>query len=56
MTLVRRFQDTDEEDEKPEGFWTELFLLKPDVARFERAIGKLDARQLLRIQVQYLSS
>lgn len=38
--------------EKPEGFWHELFLLKPDAASLRNALADLSADDLLHQQVR----
>ncbi|GAB7360545.1 hypothetical protein MBLNU230_g8493t1, partial [Neophaeotheca triangularis] len=43
--LFRNVQD----DEKPEGFWRELFLLKPDTLRLRTILHDTDAHFLLHI-------
>ena len=43
-------QDHDDE-EKPEGFWREFFLLKPDNARFGQLLDDLEAIDLLHVSV-----
>ncbi|THY62382.1 DUF1741-domain-containing protein [Aureobasidium pullulans] len=42
------FRDRDDE-EKPEGFWREFFLLKPDNARFGQLLDDLEAIDLLHV-------
>ncbi|KAK5175218.1 uncharacterized protein LTR77_000355 [Saxophila tyrrhenica] len=47
----RLFREVDD-DEKPEGFWRELFLLKPDVPRLRETLEDIDADFLLHTQHQ----
>lgn len=44
------FKD-DEEVEKPEGFWQEFFLHKPDAASLKQILGELGPDELLHFQV-----
>lgn len=44
------FKD-DEEAEKPEGFWQEFFLLKPDVGSLKQILDSLGPGELLHFQV-----
>ena len=39
-----------EDDEKSEGFWTELFLLKPDTAKLRQILEDTDAEYLIHLQ------
>lgn len=52
--LLTRSQDR-EDDEKPEGFWRELFLLKPDTNKLAEMLDDMDAVTLIHIQVQFSS-
>lgn len=50
--ILIRIQDEDEEiEEKSEGFWKELFLLKPDKATLQKTIDDLSPEDLLHLQV-----
>ena len=40
-----------EDDEKPQGFWTELFLLKPDIAQLRHILESTDGEYLIHLQV-----
>ena len=40
-----------EDDEKSEGFWRELFLLKPDLVKLRELLEDTDAEFLIHIQV-----
>jgi len=40
-----------EDEDKPEGFWRELFLLKPDVYTLAEIVDNTDADFLLQVQV-----
>lgn len=44
----------DEEEEKPEGFWQEFFLHKPDAASLRDILGELSPEDLLHRQVRLL--
>lgn len=47
--------DQDVEDhEHTEGFWRELFLLKPDAARFKQILDDTDAEYLLHVPVRVM--
>ncbi|KAK5119375.1 hypothetical protein LTR85_007731 [Meristemomyces frigidus] len=50
--LYRRLFRDLEDDDKPEGFWRELFLLKPDIPRLRQLLDDSDADFLLHIQHQ----
>ena len=41
----------DEEEEKPEGFWQEFFLHKPDIASLQQILSGLSPEDLLHRQV-----
>lgn len=41
----------DEEEEKPEGFWQEFFLHKPDAASLRKILDELSPDDLLHRQV-----
>lgn len=41
-----------EDDEKPEGFWRELFLLKPDLSRLRELLENSESAFLLHLQNQ----
>lgn len=45
-----------EDDEKSEGFWRELFLLKPDLPKLREMLENTDAEFLLHIQVSVHSA
>lgn len=54
---TRRYCNADggqdvEEEEKPEGFWRELFLLKPDLPRLRDMLETSEAGFLLHVQHQ----
>ena len=40
-----------EDDEKSEGFWSELFLLKPDLPRLREILENTDPEFLIHVQV-----
>lgn len=44
--------DPDTEFDKPEGFWREFFLLKPDRATLQRTLGDLSPDDLIALQAQ----
>ena len=44
----------DEEEEKPEGFWQEFFLHKPEAVSLRKILGELSAEDLLHRQVRIL--
>jgi hypothetical protein len=44
----------DEEEEKPEGFWQEFFLHKPDPVSLRQILGELSPEDLLHRQVRLL--
>ena len=44
----------DEEEEKPEGFWQEFFLHKPEAVSLRTILGELGAEDLLHRQVRIL--
>ncbi|KAF2766553.1 DUF1741-domain-containing protein [Teratosphaeria nubilosa] len=50
--LYRRLFREVEDEDKPEGFWRELFLLKPDFSRLRGILENTDAEFLLEIQHQ----
>lgn len=45
-----------EDDEKPQGFWTELFLLKPDTAKLRQILEDTDTEYLIHLQVRHFST
>lgn len=45
-----------EDDDKPEGFWAELFLLKPDAARLRQILEDTDAEYLIHLQVRLIAN
>ena len=45
-----------EDDEKSEGFWRELFLLKPDLVKLRELLEDTDAEFLIHIQVSVYSA
>ncbi len=49
--LLNSLQD-EEYHEKPEGYWRELFLLKPDKATLQKILNQLSADDLLHLQVR----
>ncbi|KAI4719608.1 DUF1741-domain-containing protein [Aureobasidium sp. EXF-10727] len=49
VQLYRQFIRDRDEDNKPEGFWREFFLLKPDNARFGQILDDLEAIDLLQV-------
>jgi hypothetical protein len=44
--------DPDAEFDKPEGFWREFFLLKPDRATLQRLLGDLSPDDLIALHPQ----
>ncbi|KAK3117736.1 hypothetical protein LTR53_000546 [Teratosphaeriaceae sp. CCFEE 6253] len=49
--LYRRlFTDSHDDDNIPEGFWAELFLLRPDITRLRELLDGTDASTLLHLQ------
>ncbi|KAI6084378.1 DUF1741-domain-containing protein [Hypoxylon rubiginosum] len=44
--------DTDLEGDKPEGFWRELFLLKPERSSLQEILAKLGPDDVLNLQIQ----
>ena len=50
MPLIQSIKD-DGELEKSEGFWQELFLLKPDGLALRRILDTFTAEDLLHLQV-----
>jgi hypothetical protein len=55
LTLSDRFKEV-EDDEKSEGFWSELFLLKPDLPRLREILENTDAEFLIHVQVCFDSN
>lgn len=51
--LIETQDEGDEIEEKSEGFWKELFLLKPDKATLQKTINDLSPEDLLHLQVRY---
>ena len=41
----------DDDAQRPEGFWREFFLLRPDQASLQRILGDLSADDLLQLHV-----
>jgi hypothetical protein len=52
IKILANFQQEVEDDEKTEGFWRELFLLKPDIPQLRQILEDTDAEFLLHLQVQ----
>ncbi|WPH04992.1 DUF1741-domain-containing protein [Acrodontium crateriforme] len=50
--LYRRIFRDVEDEEKPEGFWNELFLLKPEIARLRQILEDTEPDFLLHVQHQ----
>lgn len=50
--LYRKLFRENEDDEKPDGFWRELFLLRPDIPRLRQILQDTDADFLLQTQHQ----
>lgn len=50
--LYRRLFRDVEDDERSEGFWAELFLLRPDTVRLRQILDDTDAEFLLHVQNQ----
>ncbi|KAK4547926.1 hypothetical protein LTR36_010645 [Oleoguttula mirabilis] len=50
--LYRQVFEGVEDHEKPDGFWRELFLLRPDIPRLRQILNETDADFLLHIQHQ----
>ncbi|KAL1305131.1 hypothetical protein AAFC00_002056 [Neodothiora populina] len=50
IQLYRALLQDGEDDEKSEGFWRELFLHKPDTARFAQMLDDVPPNQLIHIQ------
>ena len=51
VQLYQQLFAEDEETEKPEGFWQEFFLLRPDPASLRKMLDDLTAEDLLHFQV-----
>jgi hypothetical protein len=51
LDCVAKRQQEVEDEEKSEGFWRELFLLKPDVVQLRQLLEDTDADFLLHMQV-----
>jgi hypothetical protein len=52
VTLYRKLFRELDDDEKPKGFWRELFLLKPDIPRLRQLLEDTDPNYLLQVQHQ----
>ncbi|KAK5011047.1 hypothetical protein LTR28_006089 [Elasticomyces elasticus] len=50
--LYRQIFETEDDEEHSEGFWRELFLLKPDLIRLEQILENVDSQHLLHFQHQ----
>jgi hypothetical protein len=51
VQLYQQLFHEDEEIEKPEGFWEEFFLLKPDPSSLQQILDDLSPDDLLHLQV-----
>ena len=50
--VAEKYQEV-EDEEKSEGFWGELFLLKPDLPQFREILENTDPEFLIHIQVRH---
>lgn len=51
MCVLAYFVQGVEDEEMTEGFWTEMFLLKPDLPRLREILEDTDAESLIHLQV-----